>query len=285
MGQRIRDIYKEIKKELIDMMGVYTPEKEGFIIIEHVFKKNYLDIEDGEITEEKKEAILEIIQERKKGKPLQYIIGNWDFWNLNFKIGQGVLIPRSETEVLVEVGLEKIKDVKDPVVLDLCSGSGCVAISIAKEREDAKVFAIEKTKEAYGYLKQNIEYNQIRNVDPFLGDIFDKMIYNYFDNMMFDLIVSNPPYVKSKDIKRLQREVQYEPVEALDGGDDGLYFYKNILRFWLNKLKIDRFLAFEIGFDQFKPMFEILAKNGLKDLRYKIDLNGIYRVVYGKRII
>ena len=282
MGYQIFDIYKKIETKLKNI-GVSAPKFESFIIIKYIFNKNYVDITDKDIKKEKINLLRNVVKRRQQGEPLQYILKEWDFWGLKFKVGQGVLIPRSDTEILVEEGLKILKNKNKPVVIDLCSGSGCIAISIAKERADAKVYAVEKMQKAYQYLKENVKINNIKNIYPVLSDIFDNSCQCLKSGEFYDLIISNPPYIKSGDISQLQKEIQYEPLEALDGGDDGLYFYKNIIKKWVNKLKINGVMAFEIGKGQDELVYNIMKQNRLIDLKLKKDLNKINRVIYGKR--
>ncbi|MBP0979298.1 MAG: peptide chain release factor N(5)-glutamine methyltransferase [Oscillospiraceae bacterium] len=271
----MRDIYNKIKNELTNA-GVFAPAFEAFIIIKYIFNKNYIDLRDEDITDNKIKKLKNIINKRKTGYPLQYILGQWEFWGLVFKIKEGVLIPRSDTEVLVETALLKIKNIKNPEILDLCSGSGCVAISLAKERPDARVVAIEKSKIAYSCLIKNIELNKTSNVEPILEDILKIKL-----NQDFDLIISNPPYIKTNDIDKLQREVKFEPVMALDGGVDGLYFYKNILNNFINNLKKDGILMFEVGDGQAGDVLNLFNKKNFYKLETKQDINKINRIVFG----
>lgn len=271
-------LYNKIKSSLSNA-GVYAPAFEAFIIFEEVIGKKYINATNIDITDEKINQIENMLKKRAKHYPLQYILGYWDFWNLHFKIGEGVLIPRADTETLVELALSKIKNIEKPVIVDLCSGSGCIAISVATERPDAIVYAVEKSKKAFEYLNENIKINNAINVKPILADVLNKCIFK--ENLLFNLILSNPPYIQSKSIKCLQKEVMFEPKMALDGGDDGLYFYKNITEIWFNKLKNNGVLAFEIGYNQFDKVKTIMESKGLVDIKYKKDLNGISRVIYG----
>ena len=151
----------------------------------------------------------------KSGEPLQYVLGKWDFYNYEFNVGEGVLIPRPETEELVETALKSIKNVPSPVVLDLCSGSGCIGISIARERPDCSVYCVELFDEALAYLNKNAQSD--KNVKIIKADVLqdpDKSILP----IKADLIASNPPYIKSNEIASLQQEVRREPLTALDGG-------------------------------------------------------------------
>lgn len=210
------------------------------------------------------------------GTPLQYLLGKWNFMGFDFKVGKGVLIPRPETEMLVEFAVKCLKDVQSPTVFDLCSGTGCVGISLAKLLPNSKVFLFEKYDEPIQYINQNIILNNVSNVQVVKWDITEK----YPMETKIDCIVSNPPYINSKDLDDLQKQVQFEPKTALDGGEDGLDFYRTINRIWLDKLKINGFIAVEHGDGQSKEISGIFADK-LKNIKIFDDLSGIDRIVSG----
>ncbi len=208
----------------------------------------------------------------KSGEPLQYIIGRWDFYESEFHVGRGVLIPRPETEELTELVIDNAKRLCSPVVFDLCSGSGCIGISIAKALPSSTVYCVEKSEEALQYLLKNAE--SISNVKVVNSDI------NYpSDIKNADIIVSNPPYIKSSDLSTLQSEVQFEPSMALDGGADGLDFYRIIAEKWNSNLKENGMLFLEIGEDQGEAVYEILEKQGFKEIEVIKDMYGNNRMV------
>ncbi len=208
----------------------------------------------------------------KSGEPLQYVIGRWDFYESEFHVGRGVLIPRPETEELTELVIDNAKRLCSPVVFDLCSGSGCIGISIAKALPSSTVYCVEKSEEALQYLLKNAE--SISNVKVVNSDI------NYpSDIKNADIIVSNPPYIKSSDLSALQREVQFEPSMALDGGADGLDFYRIIAEKWNSNLKENGMLFLEIGEDQGEAVYEILEKQGFKEIEVVKDMYGNNRMV------
>ena len=201
--------------------------------------------------------------ELKEGKPLQYVLGKWDFYESEFFVGEGVLIPRPETEELVELCLNYAKVLESPVIFDLCSGSGCIGISLAKKLKKSTVYCIEKSEDAFKYLKKNAD--GIENVITVHGDINDS-----FDLPKADIIISNPPYIKTDDIKSLQSEVGYEPEMALDGGDDGLDFYRIINAKWASQLKDGGKLFLEIGNEQGSEMRAVLTN--FKDVEIHKDI-------------
>lgn len=210
----------------------------------------------------------------KTGEPLQYVIGKWDFYESEFYVGEGVLIPRPETEELVDLAVKYLKTVTNPVVIDLCSGSGCIGVSIAKAVPDSKVYCIEKSKEAFGYLEKNAK--DCNNVVLINDDIF-----NDIDIENADLIISNPPYIKTSDLPNLQDEVKKEPQMALDGGNDGLDFYRIINTNWTSKLKSNGVLMLEIGEDQGKNIVDVLTE--FNNVEVKKDMYGNDRMVVAKR--
>ncbi len=208
----------------------------------------------------------------KSGEPLQYVIGRWDFYESEFHVGRGVLIPRPETEELTELVIDNAKRFCSPVVFDLCSGSGCIGISIAKALPSSTVYCVEKSEEALQYLLKNAE--SISNVKVVNSDI------NYpSDIKNADIIVSNPPYIKSSDLSVLQSEVQFEPSMALDGGADGLDFYRIIAEKCNSNLKENGMLFLEIGEDQGEAVYEILEKQGFKEIEVIKDMYGNNRMV------
>ena len=212
----------------------------------------------------------------KTGEPLQYVMGKWDFYESEFFVGEGVLIPRPETEELTELVIDYAKSLEKPVIFDLCSGSGCIGISVAKKLSNAFVYCIEKSKDAYKYLERNAK--DVANVECILGDI-----NNEFDLPSADIIVSNPPYIKSGDMKTLQKEVKKEPSMALDGGDDGLDFYRIINDKWKKYLKDNGRLFLEIGEDEGESIKDALS--AFSNITVKKDLSGNDRMVVADKVI
>lgn len=225
----------------------------------------------GEIDET---ALNRMLEKRLRRVPLQYILGKWCFYKGEFFVGEGVLIPRQDTETLVETAVDFLKGKANPTVADLCAGSGCVGISIAADFPSAAVTAVEKYEPAFSYLKKNIEYNHTENVTPVLGDIADPF-------GQYDLIVSNPPYIAARDMTTLSDEVRNEPETALFGGSDGLDFYRLILEKWTPHLYPGGMLAVEIGIGQEKAVTDLFLRAGLKDVGAKRDLCGVQRVIFG----
>lgn len=207
----------------------------------------------------------------KSGEPLQYVLGKWDFYDSEFFVGEGVLIPRPETEELTELVMKRAKTLDKPVVFDLCSGSGCIGISVAKAVPSATVYCVEKSSDALFYLMKNAQ--GIENVKVVQGDIFFPREFP-----MADMIVSNPPYIKSSEIKNLQSEVQREPSMALDGGEDGLDFYRAICEKWRGFLVPNGLIYFEIGDEQGEAVYNILKENNFGKIEIIKDLYGKDRI-------
>lgn len=209
----------------------------------------------------------------KSGEPLQYVLGKWDFYESEFYVGRGVLIPRPETEELVEEAVKSAGFYNAPVIYDLCAGSGCIGISVAKAVPDAKVYCIEKSTEAFEYLKKNSQ--NISNVI-----IINDDINNDIDLPDADIIISNPPYIKSSDMDALQAEVRLEPAIALDGGIDGLDFYRIINDKWSGKIKKGGTLLLEIGSDQGDDIKKVLSN--FSNVTVKKDIYKNDRIVIAK---
>ena len=221
------------------------------------------------------EKFLSLVERRSNGEPLQYILGKWEFMGLPFYVGEGVLIPRPETEMLVEYALDFLKDKINPVVIDLCSGSGCIAISVAKHLPNAKVYAVEKSDLAFPYLKKNIWLNCVFNISAVHGDIFDRTLLS---DIKPDLILSNPPYIRSLEIASLQSEVRNEPSMALDGGEDGLVFYREIANGWLDRLGTGGAIAVECAEDQTEDIIRMFSEKTQYAEAFN-DLSGLPRTV------
>lgn len=227
------------------------------------------------LSDEQIQTINNAIIRRKNREPLQYIIGNWDFYDMTFFVGEGVLIPRPETEMLVDFALEKAKNIKSPVIFDLCAGTGCIGLTIAKHLKDAKVFLFEKEDKAFEYLLKNKEKYKLDNASLIKADIFG---YDVSLLPMCDILISNPPYIETAEISALQDEVHFEPYTALDGGEDGLIFYKAICQKWLSKVKTNGYVAFECGESQSIAICDIF--NGkYKSSNIIFDFNNIDRIV------
>jgi len=219
---------------------------------------------------------------RLNGEPLQYILGKWEFYGLEFFVGEGVLIPRPETELLVDIALKFAENKKKLSVFDLCSGSGCIGITVAKLLSDSDVTVLEKSDKALAYLIKNKEFNSADNLTVVKGDLFDGA--GLFGGKMCDILLSNPPYIRSNVIPTLQREVLSEPEMALDGGADGLDFYRAIAKKWSSCVKADGMVAVEIGEEQGNDVSSIFAEY-FSDVDVIKDFSGNDRIVIAKNKI
>lgn len=222
------------------------------------------------------------VSRRLNGEPLQYILGKWEFYGLEFFVGEGVLIPRPETELLVDIALKFAEGKRNLSVFDLCSGSGCIGITVAKQLSDSKVTVFEKSDKALAYLLKNKDFNCADNVTVVKGDLFEGS--GLFDGKMCDILLSNPPYIRSDVIPSLQREVLSEPEMALDGGADGLDFYRAIAKKWSSCVKADGMVAVEIGEEQGKDVSSIFAEY-FSDVDVIKDFSGNDRIVIAKNKI
>ena len=235
---------------------------------------------DLALSDEQVSLVQKITRKRITGYPLQYILGEWEFFGLPFYVGEGVLIPRQDTETLVESVLNQVASTTSPSphILDLCSGSGCIAIALEKHLSSAKIGAVEYSDKAMEYLTRNIELNRSK-VTVYNGDVLNPKLCCNFKNI--DIITSNPPYLTSEDMSVLQKEVSFEPEMALRGGADGLLFYREITAIWKQSLKKGGMIFFEIGLNKERDVSQILIKNGFSDIETYPDLSGIIRVVSG----
>lgn len=222
-----------------------------------------------------------LCKRRLSGEPLQYILGEWEFYGLPFKVGEGVLIPRQDTEILIDIAVKKLGREENLVITDLCSGSGCIGIALEKNLSCEKIVCVEKSDEALSYLKQNVCINNSK-AEVMHGDIFDSNIINSVP--LSNLIVCNPPYVTDDEMKFLQSEVTFEPVCALSGGEDGLDYYRDITRIYKDKIKNGGMLLFEIGMGQEDEVMRILIQHGFKNVRTRADLTGVNRCVFGQKL-
>lgn len=218
---------------------------------------------------------------RTAGEPLQYILGEWDFMALTLRCGPGVLIPRDDTAVLVEAAAERLHGAQAPRGLDLCAGTGAVGLMLALET-GASVTAVEKFDAALGYLRENLARCPQLAVEALQGDVLEPAFAASVPGGL-DFIVSNPPYIETAALPGLQREVRREPQTALDGGADGLVFYRAICALWAGKLRPGGVLAVEIGEEQGEAVSALFKGAGLGDIRVHKDTAGLDRAVSGVR--
>ena len=266
-------------KKLLENAGVEGALKESELIVSFCLNKDRIILykDNPEILPHVDKKIDSIVLRRIKREPLQYIIGFTEFYGLKIKTVQGVLIPRPETELLVEESIKIIKNISNDEikVLDLCTGTGCIAIAIAKNFTEISVYATDISSKAIQCARENAEINGVNNIIFIKGNLFDPLIGSNF----FDVIVSNPPYIKTFEINNLQLEIsKWEPIEALDGGKDGLDYYRKILQNAKNYLKPDGFIIFEMGEGQAEQITKIAEEKDYSIFSIKRDYSGIERI-------
>ncbi len=253
------DIYNKGEAELSEK-GIEDSRFDAMCLFEAAFsisRSQYYTRLGDEADSIQTERFFEFIKRRYEGEPLQYILEKWDFYKFTFAVGEGVLIPRPETAVLVEAAVASIKKQNYKSCLDLCAGSGCVGLSIALECPECEVTLLEKFPGALYYLRKNAVDFALCNVNILEYDIFDG--YDSGKMQEPEIIVSNPPYIPTTALETLQAEVRREPQTALDGGEDGLQFYRCIKEKWADRLPLLCELLFECGEEQHKEITKIFS--------------------------
>lgn len=248
-----------IKKGMIELKNgnIEEPKLKARLLMQYVLNKSrqYVIVNDRqELDNIKEKQYLEEIKILKKGVPIEHITHQKEFMKLSFFVDKNVLIPRQDTEILVEEVINIAKKNNAKKILDLCTGSGAIAVSLAKYLPQAEITAIDISNEALKIAKKNAISNNVENQITFISsDMFTNL-----NEEKFDIIVSNPPYIKTNVIKNLDIQVQNEPYIALDGGKDGLDFYKKIINESYQYLKYNGYLCLEIGFDQKIDVIELI---------------------------
>ena len=287
----------ELLKKGIDLLGkgdFLNPLLDAQLLLCHVLNvdKIYIYTQGKEeVSQEAVDKFLKLINLRKQRYPLQYILGSQEFMGLDFYVGEGVLIPRPDTEILVESIIDIVKE--DPFhnykkinIVDIGTGSGAITLSLAHYIKNSFVYSIDISPRALDIAKNNAKRLNLEEKVCFLeGNLFSPIAFLNLDNKI-DIIVSNPPYIPSEEIDRLQREVStYEPRLALDGGIDGLDYYRQITKEATRYLSKNGILAFEIGHNQGEEVKELLIKQGFSNVKIIKDLPGKDRVVVGIKSI
>ena len=277
----IKEILIQYSKELENISD--TPRLD----VEMLLKKALGDVDsmyirmylDKQLTEEQEKYFLEMIKERLNERPIAYIIGNREFMGLDFFVQEGVLIPRPDTETLVEEIINICNNRTGLNILDIGPGSGAITISLAKYLDKSHVISADISDIALEIASKNAISN---NVDERIDFIKSDVFSNVPKEEKFDLIVSNPPYIRKADIDGLDRQVKdFEPYNALEGGEDGLDFYRKITKESKAFLKNKGILAYEVGHDQAQDVSQIMQENGFEGIYTKCDLQGFERVVIG----
>jgi len=311
-------------RELLEISGLNDADREAELIVSHCLGIDRLHLykEDPDIPEKIILQIYEYLRRRAAREPLQYILGFTEFHGLKIKVGPGVLIPRPETELMVEEAVKIIrsKQSNPPLppfsfasanppecgkvgdggitdseinlkstlkILDLCTGSGCIALALAREFLDAEVYGTDISEVAISYAEENARINDINNVEFLRGSLFEpfeKLSAPGQSSFKAGLIISNPPYIKRDEIENLQPEItDWEPGEALDGGEDGLDYYKMLIPEVGNYLKENGYLILEIGIHQAKEIKKLALDAGFQDIIVIRDYSGIERILVANK--
>lgn len=268
----------DLGEKVLKMADIADAKVDAWLLLEMVCKIDrnfyYLHLED-DLSEEQVSGYEIALKKRAEHIPLQYIVGETEFMGLRFKVNSSVLIPRQDTETLVEEALKVIEP--GMKVLDLCTGSGCIIISILHNIMNVEGDAVDISRQALNVAIENAKLNDVV-VNFERSDLFDNVTGTY------DVIVSNPPYIPTAQVLKLMPEVQnFEPMEALDGKEDGLFFYRRIIQECGAYLKENGKILFEIGHDQGVMVSGMLRAAGFKNVTIKKDLSGNDRVVSGMR--
>jgi len=265
--------------DFLQKKGVDAPRLTAEILLAHILKKDrlYLYVHyDQPLTLYELATFKKLLKRRISHEPLAYIIGEQAFWSLSFKVTSAVIIPRPETERLIEVSLEIIQQrgLTSPWILDWGTGSGVIAVVLGKEIKKAHMVATDISFPALKVAKENAFRHKVKTLFLLTKDLTP------FKSTVFDIIVSNPPYIKTKDIPTLAPEIQYEPIEALDGGEDGLKYIGYLLKKAHVYLKSKGYLIMEIGYNQRKSIEELIASLPCwKEALFFKDYAGLERVV------
>lgn len=263
--------------------NVENPKQKARLLLQYILKmprEQIIIYDTKQVSKKEEQEYILNINKLIKGKPLQQITQTQEFMKMNFYVNENVLIPRPDTEVLVEEVIKKAKGMKNPDILDLCTGSGAIAISVAKYIESAKIYATDISTKALEVAYKNAKNNNVLSKIKFVeSDLFSKLN----KSMKFDIIVTNPPYIKTQVIETLNKDVRSEPIIALDGGLDGLKFYRRIIKEAYEHMKYNSYLCMEIGYDQKEEVIELIEyQKKFTDIYCIKDLYGNDRVIVAR---
>ncbi len=282
-GKTIRQVYLEGKQRLTKA-GLDSPAFDALCLLQKVFgigDRAALALRGSETADD---ALCEVYEEligRRLHEPLQYLLGRWEFDGMNLYVGDGVLVPREDTLALVEGAADALREKNNPRILDLCAGTGAVGLALARRISGARVVCVELSERALPYLRRNVAAFGGGRVSCVVADVLQMPGEDWDAAEPFDAIVSNPPYIPSDDIASLQWEVQCEPHIALDGGADGLDFYRAICGNWTRLLAPDGVVAFEIGYDIREGVTAVMEQSGVDHICVRKDFGGIDRCIFG----
>jgi release factor glutamine methyltransferase len=278
----LKILNQAVKK--LRLAGIDRPRTNAELLLGAVLSKNKVDLylnKDRILTPDEIEKFNQYMKERISHRPVQYIIGSVEFFGVEFKVDERVLIPRPETEALVEVVIDQLTSKEKPKIIDLGTGSGAIAISLAKNLKEAFVYATDISKDALDVAKENAIKNNVGNRIEFLcGDLFEPLKNKNFEGQI-DCVVSNPPYVSKDELETLPKEIKdYEPIVALESEKDGLFFHKKIIEDSFNLLKKAGVLALEVAFGQAGKVADLIRQSeNYHNIEVIKDLSGIDRVV------
>ena len=284
MARTYNELYLEMRRRLREG-GIEDPSLEARRLL--ALASGYTDTEliarfflyANEDTEKKGR---QLIYRRLGGEPLAYIAGGWEFYGLPFLVDRNVLIPRIDTEVLVFTALELMKNTPEPRILDLCCGSGCIGCTLARKLPNARVIFADISPEALAVTRKNVSLHRLAQRSVCMNA--DALSPPPLRMENFDLLCCNPPYITTAEMETLDPSVKdWEPALALDGGSDGLVFYRGVLENWKSVLKDNGIVIFEVGEGQAEPVRSLLVENGFYNLGCALDTIGVERVVYGRK--
>ena len=275
---RIIDLIKWGEKYLKEK-SIENSKIEIELFLQHLLKCKRIDLylQFETIVKPESLAILrKWITRRINNEPIQYILGSSEFYGRSFIVNKNVLIPRPETEILIDISIEELKNVNSPLILDVGTGSGCIAITIALEIPSSTIIAIDIDERAISVAKNNIEKHGVKNIEFVVTDIFHEKI-----NKKVDMLISNPPYISKEEVSGLMRDVKdYEPLIALTDNNDGLMFYRKIAEIMPSILKENGKAIMEVGIkDHPDRVEEIFRERGFGEIKTRLDLNKDKRVI------
>ncbi len=286
--EKLREI-----SEKLTLCGIEAAEKEAELFIRQELDIDIVQLyrDNSELNDEQSAAVEEMFSRRVKREPLQYILGSSDFLGLKIQVGRGVLIPRPETELMAEYAVKKWGSGeagkcgsgtdKQTTFLDLCTGSGCLALALAKAFPDSHVTGIDISETAVDYARRNAGLNGVANAGFLSGHLFEPLE----ETKLFDLIISNPPYIRTDDIIALQPEIKdWEPLNALDGGEDGLGFYREIIPASRQYIKDNGIIMLELGAGCDDAVARMLDRAGFSEVEVRKDYAGIKRIINARWI-
>jgi release factor glutamine methyltransferase len=281
----------EILKQAVEKLrsgGVDRPRTNAELLLEAVLNAKKIDLyldRDRILTSQQIDKFNQFLLERISGRPLQYILGSTEFFGLEFEVNENVLIPRPETETLVETVIESLKGVPEPRIIDLGTGSGAIAISLARNLKNSFVFATDISAEALKVAEKNARTHVVESqIELDRGDLFEPLKHRYLEGTV-DCVVSNPPYVSEEEFNNLPKEVrEFEPITALKTGEEGTSFHREIIDSSFDFLNDSGILALEVGLGQASKVVGLIrSQKGFKRAEIKKDLGGIERIVLGRR--